>query len=344
MQTRHRRLRAVVFGSFVLAGSLIVVPAASAAKPAAAVGCGTTVMADLTLTADIGPCRGEGLVIGANNVDLDLGGHRVFGTTRTGDGIGIAVPSRTNVTVRNGTVAQFDAGVVIDGGSNNVIEHITANFNQGGARSDFGDGILISDSSGNTVRDNNVTNNGPFDGIGLLGAATENDILNNVVTSNNVPATGDDGIRVEGPGAANNLVQGNTVSGSTLDGIAVFPGAGQNTGNQIIGNLVTANGFGHLGARPGDGIRLFGNSSLTTVMNNTVTDNAGNGILAAVTVFHDGTTGPGATNNTITRNSVTGNARAGGASLFDLKDENTACDNNTWRSNSFGSANQNCIH
>ena len=88
----------------------------------------------MTLTADIGPCRKGGPIIGADDVDLDLGGHRVFGTSKGGDGIGIAVPSHTNGTIRNGTVAQFDAGVVIDGGSGNLVGNISANFNPGRQR------------------------------------------------------------------------------------------------------------------------------------------------------------------------------------------------------------------
>ncbi|MGH9177888.1 MAG: right-handed parallel beta-helix repeat-containing protein [Acidimicrobiales bacterium] len=292
----------------------------------------------MTLTADIGPCVRGGLIIGANDITLDLGGHRVFGKSRTGDGIGIAVPSHTGVTIRNGTVAQFDAGVVIDGGSANLVENLTANFNQGGARSDFGDGILISDSSGNTVQNNNVTNNGPFSGVSLLGVTEDNEILSNVVTSNGVPATGNDGIRIEGPGAANNLVQGNTVTGSTLDGIAVFRGVvtpggpSLNNGNRIIGNAVTANGFGHLGARPGDGIRVFPGPTDTVIQSNSVADNAGNGIIV----------GLGATSNDILTNTATGNARAA-ASLFDLNDANPSCDANVWASNTFGTASQACI-
>lgn len=336
MQNHQDRLRTAVVAALAVLTSLVVVSPASAAKPGV-IGCGSTITSSVTLAADIGPCVRGGLVIGADDVTLDLGGHRVFGKSRTGDGIGIAVPGHTGVTIRNGTVAQFDAGVVIDGGSGNLVEAITANFNQGGARGDFGDGILISDSSGNTVQSNNVTNNGPFSGISLLGVTEDNEILSNVVASNGVPATGNDGIRVEGPGAAGNLVQGNTVTGSTLDGIAVFRGVAVpggpslNNENRIIANTVTANGFGHLGARPGDGIRVFPGPMDTVIQSNSVRDNAGNGIIVA----------NGSTSNDILTNTAIGNARA--AALFDLNDGHQTCDANVWSGNTFETANQSCI-
>lgn len=60
-------------------------------------------------------------MIGADGVTLDPNGHRVFGTEALGDGAGILVQGRTGVTVTNGTVSLFDAGVAILGGSGNRV-------------------------------------------------------------------------------------------------------------------------------------------------------------------------------------------------------------------------------
>jgi hypothetical protein len=80
--------------------------------------CGDTVVADLVLIVDL-VCPGDGLVVGADDVTLDLGGHTITGA---GTGTGIAVTGRSGVTVRNGTIAGFrtgsppleEAGVVAD--------------------------------------------------------------------------------------------------------------------------------------------------------------------------------------------------------------------------------------
>ena len=83
---------------------------------AAPLTCGSVVTSSTTLTADIGPCADNGIVVGADNITLDLGGHHVFGTPQPGDGAGVLVQGRHQVTVVDGTVTDFDAGVVMSGG------------------------------------------------------------------------------------------------------------------------------------------------------------------------------------------------------------------------------------
>ncbi|HEX8769660.1 MAG TPA: right-handed parallel beta-helix repeat-containing protein, partial [Acidimicrobiales bacterium] len=246
---------------------------------------------------------------------------------------------RTGVIVKNGRVIKFDAGVAIVGGSSNVVENLLVRDNIGTTkRGDFGDGITVSGSNGNLITDNDVIHNGPFDGIGLVGVSSGNFIEGNLVSENNLPQTGDDGIRIEGPGATYNTVRGNTVSGNTLDGIAVFSNQGtgpQNDANVIEDNTVTANGFGFLGARPGDGIRTFLRADSNTIRNNDVHDNAGSGLLI----------GSGSLKNQILTNTSTGNARrATAGTRFDLQDDNTSppCDANFWSGNVYGTANQTC--
>lgn len=315
----------------------LVTAGATAASSAVPVKCGTVITSSTTLTANVGPCARGGLVIGADGVTLDLGGFAVQGRpNRTGDGAGILLQGRTGVTVKNGRVTDFDAGVALVGGSGNRVENLLVKDNIGTTkRGDFGDGIALSGSSGNVIFNNDVIHNGPFDGIGLFGPSSNNLLEDNVVSGNDVSFTADDGIRIEGPGARDNTVRGNTVTASTLDGIAVFADSGTgnfNTGNVIVDNLVTGNGFGLLGARPGDGIRVFVRANNTTVQGNTVQDNAGSGIFV------------NAQNNTITGNVATGNARqAAAGTRFDLHDSNTACDNNVWSGNVFGTASQACI-
>ena len=340
--TKHTRRSARLLAIPLASLGLITAGAGVASSAPAAVKCGTVITQNTTLTANVGPCARGGLVIGADGITLDLGGFAVQGkANRTGDGAGILVSGRTGVTVENGRVTDFDAGVALVGGSGNRVENLLVKDNVGTTkRGDFGDGIALADSDDNEIVGNDVIHNGPFDGIGLFGASSGNLLEDNVVSGNDVSFTADDGIRIEGPGATNNVVRGNTVTASTLDGIAIFSdqATGQlNTGNLIEGNTVTGNGFGILGARPGEGIRTFLRANDNTVRDNFVTDNAGSGILIA----------NGSLNNTVADNVSTGNARqATAGTRFDLHDANVAptpCDNNLWSGNVYGTANQACV-
>lgn len=337
---RSLRLLAVPIALVGLTAAGLVSPAESAPAP---VKCGTVITQDTTLTADVGPCSQGGLVVGADDITLDLGGFAVVGRpNRTGDGVGILLEGRTGVTVGNGQVADYDAGVAIIGGSGNTVTGLLVKDNIGTTkRGDFGDGIAVSDSDDNLVVANDVIHNGPFSGIALLGDSDGNHLQDNAVSDNNLAFSALDGIRVEGPGANGNIVLGNTVAGNTLDGIAIFSD-GQtgmfNTHNVIEENVVSSNGFGLLFARPGDGIRTFARANENVIRNNTVTGNAGSGILVQA----------GSVSNVIAKNTAQDNAGAS-AARFDLEDGNPDCKDsaghkNTWQNNTFGTASQACIH
>src|SRR5687768_2045777 len=99
---------------------------------------------DTTLDADLAAEQGPALVIVADGVTLDLGGHTVEGSARFGsDGPGILLRNVSGCRVRNGTVQKFEAGVAVEGGSGNVIEGLTVQDNLGTPDSDYGDGIVL---------------------------------------------------------------------------------------------------------------------------------------------------------------------------------------------------------
>ncbi|MBW3645917.1 MAG: copper-binding protein, partial [Actinobacteria bacterium] len=66
---------------------------------------------DTRLDSDVGPCPGHGLIVRADNVTLDLNGHTVFAANGPEETVGILLGNVSGVTVRNGTVEGFDAGV-----------------------------------------------------------------------------------------------------------------------------------------------------------------------------------------------------------------------------------------
>ena len=316
------------------------------------VACGAEITADTTLDADLKCSGGPALIVTADNITLDLGGHTISGDgTTTASHPGILLRNVKGVTIQKGTVQHFGAGVAIEGGANNVVQNMTLQDNVGDADSDYGDGIAISSSSGNKVQGNTVRRNGPFSGISMVGPSTNNQILANVVTDNNMlpgdPSRGrqDMGIRVEGPAANNNVISGNTVTGSGADGIVVLPtcanpqtgcaGTPGNEGNEISKNMSHKNGT----SGNGSGIRLFTVAAPVAPTKTTISDNVTNqNTTNGVSIDAAGDATPKPTNNKLTGNQGRQNGQ------FDGFDGNTpACDGNTWSGNDFGTANQPCV-
>jgi nitrous oxidase accessory protein NosD len=96
-----RTLRLLVLGVAALALGL---PASAVAVQPQ---CGDVVTADVTLEADLLECPGDGLVVAAPDVTIDLDFHRVDGTG-AGTGIDVKAP---DVTIRNGRISDFANGV-----------------------------------------------------------------------------------------------------------------------------------------------------------------------------------------------------------------------------------------
>lgn len=329
---------------------------------AATVSCGQTITQDTVLDSDVGPCPtnlAHGIVIGADNITLDLNGHTVSGTANlVNDGAGIYLFRRSGVTVKNGTVRHFDCGVAVEGGSANTVTGIRAHDNIGAVGlTRCGEGVAVLSSRDNRIINNQLVHNGPFGGIGVYsrvdsehtrttsGPSRGNLIDSNQVTDNNLPRSAQvndsDGIRIETQSVFN-VISNNNVTGSGLDGIAIFSFAPDNT---IAYNSVQNNGFLNTFRRRGDGIRVFGGSERTTVQGNRVTGNAANGI-----IFH----GPFNVRPPVTDSQSLGNLSVGnnrlppledsqlGGPTFDLHDGNPGCDNNLWRANTFRTANPAC--
>src|SRR5262249_4175831 len=82
------------------------------APPPRTVHCGDSISASVTLTTDL-TCPGNGLIITAPDVTLDLGGHTIAGNgSNRGVIIGVGLTSAlTGDTVRNGTISRFSTGL-----------------------------------------------------------------------------------------------------------------------------------------------------------------------------------------------------------------------------------------
>ena len=302
--------------------TLLILAGLPAGAAFAAPGCGDTITTNTTLTADIGPCLGTGLFIGADNIVLNLNGHTVSGTVAEGEGAGILLTGRTNVRIQGGTVRAFDAGIHIDGGGSNLVTAMQLLDNIGEGGGPLGDGIAIN-SSNNTIARSSVIHNGPYGGITVLGG-TGNLIQANKVRNNNVPRSDapideDIGIRIEA--GSGHVIRNNQVTGNSLDGISIFTIAHD---NRVIGNLTELNGY-HLEAhRFGSGIIVFGDSNI--VRENVSGRNRADGIEVRLN----------GTGNRLVQNQAARNKE------FDLNDLNPSCDANVWSGNTFGTADPVC--
>ena len=326
-----RRALALVSALAVSLFGTAAFPGTAAAAP---LPCGTVITRSTTLTADVGPCPGDGLIIGANNVVLNLNGHTLSGTGgSSGVTAGIRLPMRTGVQIlggsaggSKGTVTGFAAGVFLGGGSNNLVQGLTVRDNIG-PTSDapdayLGDGIVLFRSASNRILDNLVQHNGPYDGIGVLGVPSNgNTIQNNDVTDTvgvpfNVNFTGTgivlSSILDEGGHAIlsiyDNKVQNNRVRRNTGSGVT----NASNVRGVITGNVVQDNGLAMFGTTfyyPGSGVEV------RTAGTADYPDHATYVLVKDNDISHNGITGvrvyTGASNNRIEANKSFGNGTAG---------------------------------
>jgi hypothetical protein len=106
------RLACSAIGSGALVAALVMpVPAVAATTP---VRCGDTIMTSVVLTKNL-TCSGDGLLVGATGVTIDLNGHTISGS---GSGIGISTSApwlnpidSGEFSIINGTIRGFESGV-----------------------------------------------------------------------------------------------------------------------------------------------------------------------------------------------------------------------------------------
>lgn len=109
--------------------------------------CGTTIVANLTLDHDL-TCPGNGLIVGADGITINLNGHTIMGP---GSGVGINVPNRTGVVIVGGTVKNFLAGVQLVNSTAIVVKENRFTGNQ--------DAVFLIGTSGSTIKENTAWQN-----------------------------------------------------------------------------------------------------------------------------------------------------------------------------------------
>jgi parallel beta-helix repeat protein len=204
--------------------------------------CGDTITEDTTLDSDLTNCHPYGVVIGADDITLDLGGHTIDGVLAGGDlgadgGIGIYNGGGyDDVTIQNGTVQGFTIGVVLVGATGNEVRDLSV-LNSNGS------GMSLLLSNDNLVENNTLSGNS-F-GV-MLSLSNGNEIRRNSITDGPV------GIAIVR--SDDNLVERNVISASrfavllsTSTGNVIarnsFAQAGVGPGTQVAGNIVEKNRF-----------------------------------------------------------------------------------------------------
>ena len=192
----------------------LLVPAAQADQ----VACGQVLRTSTTITNSLVGCAGDGLVIGASGITVDLNGHTIQGT---GLGVGVQNNGHDDVTIRNGALLDFDHGVVLNPGTDhNSVTGLTL------ARNEWS-GIQLNAASSNHVAMNQLSEAGDV-GLRLTNGSSDNAVKGNVVGS----GAGDSFV-VE-LGSHRNWFEGNVVQ--TSAGQALRVDASSNT-------MVLANEF-----------------------------------------------------------------------------------------------------
>jgi parallel beta-helix repeat protein len=212
----------IVFVAVVLAGWFLVVGAQRA--DASHVSCGDTITADTTLDSDLVNCPNHGIVIGADDVTLDLNGHLVDGDGAPAAGcdpqkepcdFGLFNDGHSRVTVMHGSVREFAAGVLLGTmtgrARRNRVQDIAS------SRNEFL-GLGIFSQVGSVVRNSSGNRSLNDEGVGLaLGDARRVRILNNSFRHN--PHNG-----INTQQASRNLIRGNVFSRNGDEGILVEGG------------------------------------------------------------------------------------------------------------------------
>jgi parallel beta-helix repeat protein len=230
-----------------------------------------------TLTAGVT----QPITMDSNSIILDGAG---YGLTGSGTGDGVYLSGRSNVTVRNLIVSDFNRGfyvknsagilladnkvsgtwrgIVLDGSSNNLVAGNTASNNTTGGDSA---GILVGGSSNqNMVLNNNASYNGST-GIWIYGS-NGNYVIKNLTVSNKFGFFVDNGGRY-------NLIASNTATKQDCSGCCGIRLAFSSNENTVTDNAMSENYYG---------FHLWSSSSGNQIYHN-------NFIANKTQAFHDGT-------------------------------------------------------
>ena len=213
--------------------------------------CGQIVTEDVTLTSDLECGTGDGLIVGASGITINLNGYSITSSDETGsedpsmnyDGSsGVLVANADDVDISGlGEISGFDEGVTFMGSSGGSVADVQM------ANNDIG--VLMSGSEETEVSRNTMTNNG----IALIcdssnhGAIAFNQVVanleqgmlllgcdTNVVAANNMFGNGENGIYLDIM-SNTNTIDFNTVFGHEVADLNNDDGRSTNVNQNSFG-------------------------------------------------------------------------------------------------------------
>src|SRR5215470_817197 len=218
MADRRVRLATVVAAALYLACVAAPNSMASDARPglqavapnAPSPQCGDTITTSVQLRTDL-TCPGDGLIVGADNIVINLDGHTIRGSDGTGSiGIadGVRGPSHSNVTIRNGTIGgYFYIGVSLHGSQAvNLVDLQVLSIRYGGGMYIC---LELADTTGVTVRGGYLVNNW---GLGVIDASGDDLLISETTLSGAHPTPIAGRVSLSG---------GATIKGSSLRQVVV---------------------------------------------------------------------------------------------------------------------------
>ncbi len=326
-------------GLALVAGLGVIVAACGTdAASAPALTCGATLTTSTTLSADLVGCPATALVIGADGITVDLGGHTISGTNAAGSE-GIASDGHTNVRIVGGRITDFRLnGVGIRGGSGNLVRGVTVRrIGAGGAEGEpvsagilisgsprgrviaadvsndvkafQSDGVDVLNSPGTVVERNRLVKNS-WNGLALLGSPRSR------VAHNALDRNPNNGVEVNGA-SDSTVVVANRARANAQFGVVV----GSAKGVRVVGNTAAKNHTGFLFFDLHDGL----------ISANRARANGEDGLVLGGGQF-------GSKGNRLAGNVVSGN---GGVGITIVKDNNGPATGNSLKGNT---ANRNGYH
>jgi parallel beta-helix repeat protein len=209
--------------------------------------CGAYITHDVTLQHDIYGCVEGGITIAKSGVTVDLNGHTITGL---GEGDGIAAAGVSGVTIKNGSIVNFEAGLRLTGVTNSLVHDTRFSMNSDAS-------AWVEASTGNKFLRNTMTENGDG-GFRLIGSSR------NRIAGSTISGASDSGVGMEGLSSYNRLVRNKVTFAG--EGVKVDDG----TGNRVFRNTLSHNG--------GAGVEVAAEALATRINENQTHFNGADGI------------------------------------------------------------------
>jgi parallel beta-helix repeat protein len=203
---------------------------------AASVSCGDTITADTTLHHNLVNCPNNGILIGANNVTLDLNGHTIDGNGKPDKScnpvtdfcdFGVGFENHNGVTVKDGSIREFEGGLGAFGLRHARLLGLATSRNRFSGIGLAGDArILVRNCSGNGSTFREGTGLGLFEShhVRILNSSFRHNAQHGIVTGD----------------SARNLIRGNVFSRNGEEAILMEGGEGfQIRHNRLVQGGIT---------------------------------------------------------------------------------------------------------